>query len=82
MSTRTLRQNVIALLKSRAGQWVDGHELAKAGGTFAFRTRISEARRLDGLDIVNRTRRVKLANGQHFTVTEYRLVPHSLLDIA
>lgn len=77
----TLRQNVIALLKSRAGQWVDGHELAKAGGTFAFRTRISEARRLDGLDIVNRTRRIRLANGDHFTVTEYQYRPASLLEM-
>ena len=80
--SHTLRQNVINLLKSRAGDWVDGHELAKVGGTFAFRTRISEARRLDGLDIENRCRRVRLDNGQTFTVTEYRFIPRNLLEIA
>ena len=82
MSHTTLRQNVIRLLRSRVGEWVDGHELARAGGTFGFRTRISEARRLDGLDIQNRCRRVRLDNGEYYTVTEYRLVPHSLLEIA
>ena len=77
----SLRQNVIDLLKSRAGEWVDGHDLAKVGGPFGFRTRISEARRLDGLRIDNRCRRVRLANGQHFTITEYRYTPSSLLEM-
>lgn len=81
MAEHSLKRNVINLLKSRVGEWVNGHELAKVGGTFGFRTRISEARRFDGLCIENRVRRVEV-NGQTITVTEYRLVPQSLLEIA
>jgi hypothetical protein len=75
--THSLRQNVINLLTARAGEWVNGHELAKVGGTFAFRTRISEARRLHAMAIENRCRRMRLDNGQRFTITEYRFVPPS-----
>ena len=61
-------------LKARVGQWIDGKELATVAGGYAWRSRVSECRRLYGLQIDNRQERVKLPNGQRFTRSLYRLV--------
>lgn len=58
--------------KGRAGEWVDARELESVGGRQAWRTRVSECRCQLGMDITNRTRRVKTANGTVFTISEYR----------
>jgi hypothetical protein len=37
-------RDVLALLTARPGEWFDGLALARIGGAYASRTRISEAR--------------------------------------
>lgn len=60
-------QAVLELFQSRPLQWISWQELAKVGGSCAWRTRVSNARRIvrkDGGDIVwNR----KLASAYMFT---------------
>jgi hypothetical protein len=77
VGTHTFRANARNLLASRAGEWVDAMEIAKVAGAMAWRTRLSELRTIDGLRIENRQRKV----GRR-TVSEYRFVPASLLEIA
>jgi len=61
---------VLTLLLCRANKWVDADELARVGGKYAWRTRVSNARRLHNLTIENRlTRR---ADGS--TRSEYCLL--------
>lgn len=79
----TLRDAVADFLKARPGQWVDGMTLASIGGAYAWRSRISDARRELGLTIENRQRRV----GRR-VISEYRYLPPvapqqaSLLELA
>jgi hypothetical protein len=40
----TKTEAILDLLRSRRGQWIDIHELARAGGFSAWRTRVSDAR--------------------------------------
>ena len=65
----TYRDAVARLLQSRPNQWIDGLELARVGGAYAWRSRISDARVQLGLTIENRQRKI----GRR-TVSEYRLV--------
>ena len=48
---------VEALFRSRVGEWIDAHDLQKAGGSFAFRTRISDCRLKRAMHIENREQR-------------------------
>jgi hypothetical protein len=67
----SLCDRLMALFKSRAGEWIDGRELAAVAGAYAWRTRVSDLRRSPyGLTIENRQRR----EGR-FTVSEYRMAP-------
>lgn len=61
-------------LIAREGEWIDGRELAKVAGAYAWRTRVSECRTLLGLTIENRQRRERDARGQKFTISEYRYI--------
>lgn len=64
---------IARLLIERRGQWVDGKELARVGGGYAWRTRVSDLRKEPWmLDVKNRYRRVRGG----FVVSEYRLVSH------
>lgn len=63
----TYRDAVADLFRARAGQWIDGLELARAGGAYAWRSRVSDVRTQLGMVIDNRQRRV----GKR-TVSEYR----------
>jgi hypothetical protein len=56
----------------RPGRWIDGRELAKVGGAYAWRSRVSECRTALGMVIENRLRRERTASGERFTVSEYR----------
>jgi hypothetical protein len=56
-------------------QWINGHALMAIGGTFAFRTRISEARRRYRMTIENRWRVERASDGRAYRVTEYRYLP-------
>jgi hypothetical protein len=70
----SLTERVLGVLEAKAGQWVDGRVLANVGGYAAFRTRISDARKLYGVTIENRWRTVKKTDGSRYRVSEYRLV--------
>lgn len=69
---RTYRDEVAAHFRTRPGQWIDGFELARIGGAYAWRTRVSECRVQLGMTIENRQRTVNRR-----TVSEYRFVPQS-----
>ena len=68
----TFRANVVNLFKAYPNQWIDARNLQRVGGNMAWRTRVSDARRLDGMRIDNRYRRVG-----DLVVSEYRFVPPS-----
>jgi len=72
---RTLAGVVAGHFRARPGRWIDGREIAQIAGCYGWRTRISDARRPPhNLNIRNRQRRVRTADGQVFTVSEYKLV--------
>lgn len=72
MPRKAFTELVAAYFKSRPGVWVDGRELATVGGSYAWRSRISNCRTELGMEIQNRQRRVKAADGSRFTISEYR----------
>ena len=74
--SRTFRDRVALHLIQHRGEWVDARELMQIGGMMAWRTRVSEARVQLGMDIRNRTRKVG-----DITVSEYRYLPSSLLEL-
>ena len=71
MTNQGFRDRVADLFRQRAGQWIDGLEIATIGGAYASRTRISECRTILKMDIQNRVR--TLGSGRR--VSEYRYVP-------
>ena len=77
MTNLTYRDAVAALLRSRPGEWIDGLEIARYAGSYGWRTRLCECRTQLGLAVENRQRKV----GRR-TVSEYRYVPSSLLEMA
>jgi hypothetical protein len=66
----TFRDRLAAYLLQRPGIYIDGLELAKVGGAYAFRTRISELRTQLGMDVRNRQRK-----RGHITISEYAYFP-------
>lgn len=62
-----------AFFRSVPGVWIDGRQLGRIAGNYAWRTRVSELRTQRGLTIENRLRHVKSSAGS-FTVSEYRWV--------
>ena len=54
----TLRDRLAEYLKDpeNAGAWIDGRELATIGGSYAWRSRISDCRTQLGMQIENRQR--------------------------
>lgn len=66
----TYRDAVAGYLMARRNQWVSGLDLAKIGGAYAWRTRVSNCRTELGMTIENRVR--TLESG--VKVSEYRLV--------
>lgn len=72
MTHKNRTARLAELFQAWPGRWFDGRELAEVGGQYAWRTRVSEARRgPHSLNIENRQRR--LANGE--IRSEYRLAP-------
>ena len=67
----TYTARVAKLFKANPGRWIDGMEIAKVGGCYASRTRISECRTKLGMSIENRVRRIGSRK-----ISEYRLVTH------
>ena len=60
---------IAAYFKAHPDRWLDGRELATVGGAYAWRTRISDARR-SGMTIENRVRRIG-----RVAISEYRYTP-------
>lgn len=60
---------VATYFKAHPEQWIDGRTLAQIGGAYAWRTRVSDARRQLGT-IENRIRRIGRVK-----VSEYRYQP-------
>ncbi len=74
--TLTYRDAVAAYFKAHPGEWIDGMELARVAGAYAWRSRCAECRTQLGMTVENRQRKV----GRR-TVSEYRYVPASLLEM-
>lgn len=73
---RSLIDRLAAFFRSHPDVWIDGRELALEGGSYAWRTRVSNLRRPPyGMVIENRQRRVHRPDGSQFVVSEYRFVP-------
>ena len=67
----SLNAQLAAFFRERPTQWIDGRELGKVGGCYAYRTRISNLRRQPfNMTIENRQRK-----GDGFTISEYRYQP-------
>jgi len=73
----TFTQRVVAHFLSHPGEWVDAEVLMRIGGRYAFRTRVSDARKQLGV-IENRQRKVREPDGRAYVVSEYRYVPTRL----
>ena len=65
---RTFRDRLAAYLLAHQGEWIDGLELARLAGAYAWRTRLSECRTQLGLTVENRQRRM----GRR-CISEYRV---------
>ena len=71
MSSQTFRDATANLFRTHPHQWIDGTRISYFGGTYAWRTRISECRQQLGMAITNRQR--KRPDGS--TLSEYRYEP-------
>ena len=71
----SINDKLAAYFAARPGQWVDGRELARLAGHYAWRSRVSDVRRKHGLTIENQQRRVRRADGQTWVISEYRYQP-------
>ena len=70
MST-AYRDRVAGLFRASPGAWIDGLTVASHGGSYAWRTRVSDCRVQLGMVIENRVR--ALADGTR--ASEYRYMP-------
>jgi hypothetical protein len=68
----SLTDKLAGFFAKREGQWIDGRELATVAGAYGWRSRCSDLRQR-GLQIDNRQRRVRTANGT-VVISEYRFV--------
>ena len=74
MTRVTFRDQVAAYFTAAPGRWIPATELARVGGRQAWRTRVSECRKL-GMVIEHRLQRVQHPSGEWSTLSEYRYVP-------
>lgn len=75
MPSASFTERIAEYFQQRPGCWVDSRDLERVGGRMAWRTRVSQARREFGMRIDNRFRKVRSADGQEWTVSEYMFVP-------
>ena len=78
MTPATFTARVADLFRAKPGEWIDARDLMAVGGTFAWRTRVSDARRQFGLAIENKTEHVRTPDGRRYTRSLYRYVPGRL----
>lgn len=75
----TFVESVAARFRSAPGVWIDGKELAKVGGGYAWRSRVSDLRRAPfHMAIENRVRTEEFM-GTKYAVSEYRFVPAAVV---
>jgi hypothetical protein len=67
----SLRDRLAVYLKQHEGAWIDGRELGTIAGAYAWRSRIAECRTVLGMDIANRCRLVRRADGSAYKLSEY-----------
>lgn len=68
--------NLAAWLMEHPNEWFDGaRDLAPVGGVYAWRSRVSDARRRFKIRIENRQLRRTRPDGTSFIVSQYRYVP-------
>jgi hypothetical protein len=70
-----------AYFRERPDQWIDGRDLAKVAGAYAWRSRCSDLRIARNLDIQNRVRWIKTPTGIKVRVSEYRFVPKGQMQL-
>lgn len=70
---RTLTDKLAAHFKAHPSAWIDGRELAQVAWYAAYRTRISDCRKL-GMTIDNKLERVPTGDG-YIRQSWYRYVP-------
>ena len=80
MTRHTFTDQIEAFFRAHAGEWIAASRLEVVGGRQAWRTRCSDVRRLRGMEIQNRTRKVRREDGSTYTLSEYRFVPADLFD--
>lgn len=72
----SLVERLADLFRSRRGEWIDGLDLSRVAGRYAWRSRVSDLRKPPfNMPIANRQRRVIGAAGQTVTLSEYRYEP-------
>lgn len=72
---KTFLERTAAFLRDHPNEWLQAREFESVGGRQAWRTRIAECRTVLGMNVENRLRRIKLAGGTSYTLSEYRYVP-------
>jgi hypothetical protein len=71
----SLNDKLEAYFRSRPNEWIDGRELARVAGSYAWRTRVSDIRKR-GMTIENNVQRVpKMTELGTCQVSVYRYVP-------
>lgn len=73
MTGQSMCARVARYLIARRGQWVDGRELSKVGGAYAWRTRLSDLRHAPWHFVIENRVRVVEHDGETFRISEYRL---------
>ena len=78
----SLVDRLAEFFKQRPGVWIDGRELAKVAGAYAWRSRVSDCRRKLSMTIENRERWIREKQQTPFGViagdyikSEYRYLP-------
>lgn len=75
MMRHSYTRDLIGLFISRPGEWFDGLALAKLAGAYAWRTRISEARRILRAACVGDVENLQIRARGHATISMYRFTP-------
>ena len=75
--SRALRDQVAEFLKHNENVWIDGRDIAKVGGAYAWRTRLSDCRTQLGMQIENRVRTITRDDGSKYRLSEYKYEPPS-----
>jgi hypothetical protein len=66
------RERVASFLRQHEGEWIPAIAFEPIAGRQAWRTRLSECRVLLGMDIANRVRLVRRADGSSYKLSEYK----------